>query len=484
MRDRSDYDALVVGSGPNGLAAAITMAREGCTVLLLEAKNTVGGGMRSDELTLPGFVHDVCSAIHPLAVVSPFFRKLKLEQKGLKWIFPPAALAHPLDDGGAALLSTSIEDTARTLGRDKKRYARLMNRLTGVVEGAINDLLGPLHIPRDPLATLQFGWRGILPAATFARRWFRDDAARGLFAGISAHAIAPLEHWTTAAFALLLGAAGHVKGWPLVKGGSQKLADALAAELFALGGTIETSVSVTSLDQLPKARAVFLDLSPLQLDAIAADRLPASYRRCLQSHRYGPGAFKIDWALDAPIPWKAKACLEAGTVHVGGTLSEIAASERAVWEGHHPEHPFVLVVQQSLFDPSRVPSGKQSAWGYCHVPNGSAVDMRERIEKQIERFAPGFRERILARSVMSPREMEAYNPNYTGGDIAGGALNPWRLFIRPMGRWKPYATPLRGVYLCSASTPPGGGVHGMCGYHAARRALRERFHCERGIAIL
>ncbi len=475
MHDRNDYDALVVGSGPNGLAAAITMAREGCTVLLLEAKNTVGGGMRSDELTLPGFVHDVCSAIHPLALASPFFRGLELDQKGLEWIFPPAALAHPLDDGSAALLQTSIEDTAQTLGQDKQRYVQLMYRLTGIMKRAINDLLGPVHLPRYPLAMLQFGWRGLLPAATFARRWFQGNAARGLFAGISAHAIAPLEHWTTAAFGLLLGAAGHVNGWPLVKGGSQKLADALAAELRALGGTIETSVSVRSLTQLPKARAVLFDLSPRQLDAIAADRLPASYRRCLQSHRHGPGAFKIDWALDGPIPWKAKECLDAGTVHVGGTLSEIATSERSVWTGDHPERPFVLVVQQSLFDTSRVPAGKQSAWGYCHVPNGSTIDVKDRIEQQIERFAPGFRERILARSVMSPREMEEYNPNYIGGDIAGGALDPWRLFVRPLGRWKPYATPLKGVYLCSASTPPGGGVHGMCGYHAARRALRERF---------
>ena len=475
MHDRYDYDALIVGSGPNGLAAAITMAREGCTVLLMEAKHTVGGGMRSDELTLPGFVHDVCSAIHPLAIASPFFRGLELDQKGLQWIFPPVALAHPLDDGSAALLRTSIEDTAQTLGQDKKGYAKLMHQLTGIMEEAINDLLGPLHIPRHPLATLQFGWRGLLPAATFARRWFQGDAAQGLFAGISAHAIAPLEHWTTAAFGLLLAAAGHLNGWPLVKGGSQKLADALAAEMLSLGGTIETSVRVTSLDKLPKARAVLFDLSPRQLDAIAGDRLPGAYRRCLQSHRHGPGAFKIDWALDGPIPWKAQECLEAGTVHVGGTLSEIADSERAVWTGNHPELPFVLVVQQSLFDPTRVPSGKQSAWGYCHVPNGSTVDMGERIESQIERFAPGFRERILARSVMTPREMEEYNPNYIGGDIAGGALDPWRLFVRPLGRWKPYATPLKGIYLCSASTPPGGGVHGMCGYHAARSALRERF---------
>jgi phytoene dehydrogenase-like protein len=475
MNNTNDYDALVVGSGPNGLAAAITMAREGCTVLLLEIKDTVGGGMRSEELTLPGFVHDVCSAIHPLAVASPFFKELKLDQKDLQWIYPPAALAHPLGDGKAALLRKSIDATAQTLGVDKKVYAELMYRLTGTMDGALNDLLGPLRIPKHPLATLQFGWRGLLPAATFARRWFHGDLAQGLFAGISAHAIAPLEHWTTAAFGLLLGTAGHLNGWPLVKGGSQKLADLLAAELVSLGGTIETSVNVTTLDQLPKARVVLFDLSPRQLDTIAADRLPGSYRKCLQSHQHGPAAFKIDWALDGPIPWKAQECLEAGTVHVGGTLSEIADSEQDVWKGKHPELPFVLVVQQSLFDPSRVPEGKQSAWGYCHVPNGSTVDMGERIENQIERFAPGFRERILARAVINPQGMEEYNPNYIGGDIAGGALNPWSLFVRPLGQWKPYATPLKGIYLCSASTPPGGGVHGMCGYHAARMALRENF---------
>lgn len=475
MHDRDDYDAVVVGSGPNGLAAAITMAREGCTVLLVEAKKTVGGGMRSDELTLPGFVHDVCSAIHPLAVASPFFKGLELDKKGLQWIFPPAALAHPLDNGTTALLKTSIDDTAHTLGEDGTRYVRLMHRLTRSTEGVISDVLGPLRIPQHPRATLRFGWRGLLPAVVFSRRWFQGEGARGLFAGISAHAIAPLEHWTTAAFGLLLGAAGHLKGWPLVQGGSQKLADALAAEFLSLGGTIATSVNVTSLDQLPKARAVLFDLSPRQLDAIASDRLPSSYRRCLQSHRHGPGAFKIDWALDGPIPWKAGECSEAGTVHLGGTLSEIAAAERAVWAGVHPERPFVLVVQQSLFDETRVPAGKQSAWGYCHVPNGSTRDMTESIENQIERFAPGFRDRILARSVMTPRDMEDYNPNYIGGDIAGGALHPWHLFVRPLGRWKPYATPLKGMYLCSASTPPGGGVHGMCGYHAARRVLREHF---------
>jgi phytoene dehydrogenase-like protein len=475
MHDNNDYDAIIVGSGPNGLSAAITMAREGCRVLLLEAKDTVGGGMRSEELTLPGFVHDVCSAIHPLAAASPFFRMLNLEQKDLEWIFPPAALAHPLNDGTAAVLRTSIKDTVQTLGEDDKRYARLMERLTAILEDCINDLPSPLGIPKHPLATLRFGWRGLLPAASFARRWFRGEHARGLFAGISAHAIAPLEHWTTAAFGLLLGAAGHLKGWPLVKGGSQKLADTMAQELISLGGTIETSFKVNSLSQLPKARAVLFDLSPRHLDAIVADRFPSPYRQCLQAHRHGPGSFKLDWALDGTIPWKAEACLEAGTVHVGGTLSEIAASERAVWRGAHPERPFVLVVQQSLFDSSRVPEGKQPAWGYCHVPNGSSIDMTERIENQIERFAPGFRDKILFRSVMSTRDIEEYNPNYIGGDIAGGALNPWGLFVRPLGQWKPYATPLKGIYLCSASTPPGGGVHGMCGYHAARLALRELF---------
>ena len=373
------------------------------------------------------------------------------------------------------MLQSSIEATAGALGQDERSYARLMRLLVPSWGKVLSDILGPPRLPRHPLLSLRFGLRALFPAATFARTYFRDERARGLFAGMAAHAIAPLEHWTTAAFGLMLGAAGHVVGWPLVQGGSQKLADALAACLLSLGGTIETGVRVRSLDEVPKSRVVLFDVTPRQLGAIVGDKYPAAYRRRLQSHHYGPGAFKVDWALDGPIPWKARECLQAATVHAGGTLAEIASAERAVWEGKHPEHPFVLLAQQSLFDPPRAPRGKQTAWGYCHVPNGSAEDMTERIERQIERFAPGFRERILARHVMAPAALEEYNANYIGGDIVGGAFSPWNVFVRPLGRWKPYATPLKGIYLCSASMPPGGGVHGMCGYYAARLALRERF---------
>jgi phytoene dehydrogenase-like protein len=431
--------------------------------------------MRSAELTLPGFTHDICSAIHPLAAASPFFRDLNLDEYGLEWIYPPASVAHPFEDGSAALLYRSIEAASEILGADGERYSRLMKALTGMWDAVIPDVLGPLRIPRHPFASLRFGWRAALPATTFARTWFRGERARGLFAGMAAHSIAPLEHWMTAAFGLTMGAAGHAVGWPVAKGGSQELADALARCFVANGGTIETGVPVNSINSLPKGRAVLFDVGPSQLARICGHSLPSGYRKILKSHRYGPGVWKVDWAVDGPIPWKAKECLLAGTVHVGGTIGEIAAAERDVWEGRHPEEPFVILAQQSPFDDSRAPKDKHTVWAYCHVPNGSDIDMTERIEARIEGFAPGFRERILARHSMSPIEMEEYNPNYIGGDIAGGANNFWRLFVRPLGRWKPYVTPIKGVYLCSASMPPGGGVHGMCGYFAAQAVLRDWF---------
>jgi phytoene dehydrogenase-like protein len=478
MRDR--YDAVVVGSGPNGLAAAITLARAGRSVLVLEAKETVGGGTRSAELTLPGFVHDVCSAVHPLAVGSPFFKSLPLERFGLDWIHPPASVAHPLDDGTAVIVQRSIEATSETLGVDATAYRRLMKPLVADWDHLAREFLGPLRFPRHPITLARFAPLALLPAATLAKIVFRGERARALFAGMACHSIMPLEQITTAAFGLMLNITAHAVGWPIPKGGSQSIANALAANLKSLGGEIVTGCEVKCLDQLPPQnaphQAVLLDVTPHQLDRIAGDQLPASYRRKLQGYRYGPGVFKIDFALDGPIPWRARDCAQAATVHVGGTLEEIAMSERAVGHGQHPERPFVLVAQSSLFDPTRAPEGKHTVWAYCHVPNGSSIDMSERIIAQIERFAPGFRDRILAQTTRTSQEMERYNPNYIGGDINGGVQDWRQLFTRPVARINPYTTPTKGIYLCSSSTPPGGGVHGMCGYHAAHAVLQTNSH--------
>lgn len=474
MPENSGYDAVVVGSGPNGLAAAITLAEAGCAVLLLEAKATVGGGLRSAELTLPGFNHDICSAIHPLGVGSPFFRRLPLADYGLAWIYPPAAVAHPLDDGSAAVLEPSIEATSATLGPDAAAYRQLLAPLVADWDKLVAELLGPLPFPpRHPLALARFGLSALRSARGLAESRFKGERARALLAGLAAHSIMPLEKPPTASFGLVLGLLGHALGWPLPQGGSQRLADALAAYFQSLGGEIVTNHPVEAVEDLPPSRVVLFDVTPRQFLRLAGERLPAGYRRQLEKYRYGPGVFKVDFALAGPIPWQAAECLRAGTVHVGGTLAEVAASERAMWHGPPAEKPFVLVVQQSLFDSTRAPAGKHTVWTYCHVPHGSTVDMTARIEAQIERFAPGFRERILARHVMSPAYLEQYNPNYVGGDINGGVQDLWQLFTRPTLRWwAPYATPVKGFYLCSSSTPPGGGVHGMCGYHAAKAALR------------
>ncbi|HET9111631.1 MAG TPA: NAD(P)/FAD-dependent oxidoreductase [Ktedonobacterales bacterium] len=473
MSARGEYDAVVVGSGPNGLAAAITLALEGRSVAVFEAHDTVGGGMRSGEVTLPGFIHDICSTAHPLGVASPFFRTLPLKRYGLEWVQPPAPLAHPLL-AGAALLERSITRTAARLGRDGAAWRRLMEPPARDWDAIAEAFLGPLRpiaLAAHPVALGRFGLRALPSASLLARTLFRDDAARALFAGMAAHAMLPLEQPPSAAFGLMLGVSGHVAGWPFARGGSQRIADALAAYLRDLGGEIFTGAPIESLDTLPSARAILCDVTPRQLLAIAGKRLPTGYAAALRRYRYGPGSFKIDYALDGPVPWSDPACLRAGTVHVGGTLEEIAAGERAVARGETPERPLTLVAQQSLFDPTRAPQGKQTLWAYCHVPNGSPVDMTERIEAQIERFAPGFRERVLVRHVSGPADLERYNPNYVGGDINGGLQDFAQLFTRPTLSLDPYRTPVEGLYICSSSTPPGGGVHGMCGYWAAQDAL-------------
>jgi phytoene dehydrogenase-like protein len=465
-------DAVVVGSGPNGLAAAIAIARTGRSVLVLEGADTIGGGMRTAELTLPGFRHDVCSAIHPLAVASPFLRVLPLAEHGLEWVEPPAAVAHPLDGGRAVLLERSVTATAAQLGRDGDAYGRLFDPLVARAGAILHDALGPLRLPFSPVTASRFGAAALQPAARLARRRFRDGDARALFVGLAAHSLLPLDRAPSAGVGLVLGLLGHTAGWPFPRGGSHALADALAAHLRALGGEIECGHRVDWAHDLPAARAVLLDVSPREAVRIAGPLFPERYRMRLERFRYGPGAFKLDLALDGPIPWAAPACAQAATVHVGGSLEEIAASEAAVWRGETEERPFVIVAQQSLFDGSRAPADRHTVWAYCHVPNGSRVDMTERIERQIERFAPGFRERILARHALGPGELEASNPNYVGGDINGGAQDLRQLFARPAPRLDPYSTPAPGLFLCSASTPPGGGVHGMCGYWAARAALR------------
>jgi phytoene dehydrogenase-like protein len=466
-------EAIVVGSGPNGLAAAIVLARAGVAVRVLEAEDTIGGGCRSAELTLPGFVHDVCAAIHPLGIASPFMRSVPLAEHGVEWIEPPAALAHPFDDGSAAIVVRSVDETAASLGEDGERYRKLMEPLVARHAALTEDLLGPVTRPRHPAALARFSVRAALPASVAARRAFRGEKARALFAGLSAHSILPLTRTPSAAFGVFLGLLAHSAGWPMARGGSQAIADGLAGYLRSLGGEVETGRRVGSLAELTGVAPLLLDVTPRQLLALAGDSLPSGYHRSLSRFRYGPGVFKVDWALDGPIPWRAEGCTLAGTVHLGATLEEIVVSEAAPWRGEVAERPFVLLAQQSLFDPSRAPAGKHTAWAYCHVPNGWAGDATESIEAQVERFAPGFRERILERSTMGTSALEAHNSNYVGGDINGGAATLRQVVARPVLRVSPYATPLPGVFLCSSSTPPGGGVHGMCGMHAAGAALRR-----------
>lgn len=466
----TDYDAVVVGAGPNGLAAAIALARSGRSVLVIEAKATIGGGARTAELTLPGFRHDICSAIHPLGLGSPFLRTLPWDRLGVEWMQPDLPLAHPLDDGSAVGLHRSFAETAASIGRDGGAWRALLAPLAADWEKLAPTLLGPHPFSPHLLALARFGLPGLLPANVLPRLAFREERARALFAGLAAHSFLDFAQPFSSAFGLVLGMLAHAVGWPIPRGGSQAIVDGMAQYLRELGGDIVCGWEVESLEELPKSRAVLLDVTPRQFLRLAGERLPAGYRRQLEGYRYGPGVFKIDYALSEPVPWRAEECRRAGTVHVGGALAEIAASERAANRGELAARPYVLVAQQSLFDASRAPAGKQTLWAYCHVPHGSTADRTEAIEQQIERFAPGFRETILARSIRNTQAIEAYNPNYIGGDINGGVQDIRQLWSRPLLRWPPYSTPLAGVFLCSSSTPPGGGVHGMCGHHAARAA--------------
>ena len=468
----TEYDAVVVGSGPNGLVAAITIAREGRRVLVVEGQPTAGGGTRSAELTEPGFVHDVCSAVHPLGVASPALRALPLDRHGLRWVFPAVPLAHPLD-AHTVLLERSVEATSSRLGVDAKAWTSLMAPVVDGGFGLIDDVLSPLSPPRHPIRMARFGLHALRSATGLVRTTFAGTEAPALFAGAAAHAIQPFDRRITAGVGIFFAALGHLAGWPLAEGGSQAIADALVAELRAQGGDVECGRWVSTLDELPSSRVVLADVVPRNLVAIAGDRLPASVRKRYLRFRHGPAAFKLDYALSDPVPWRDPKTATAATVHVGGTFDEIAAAEHDVAGGGHPDRPFVLVSQPSLFDGTRAPAGRHTLWAYCHVPNGSTVDMTVAVESQIERFAPGFRETIISRRRASPAEIEADNPNYVGGDIAGGMADLRQLFSRPVVSLRPWATGAPGLYLCSSSTPPGAGVHGMCGLHAAKLALRR-----------
>lgn len=467
------YDAVVIGSGPNGLSAAILLAKAGLSTIIYEMGSSPGGGMRSAELTVPGFVHDICSAIHPLAISSPFFKQLPLDEFGLEWINPPSCLAHPFDNKNAVLLNPSLESTAENLGIDGGRYKNLIAPFVKKWEKFGNEILAPFHLPVHPFLLGRFANLAFRSAFRLWEKNFKTIEAQSLFAGLAGHSLMPLDQPLTAAFGLMLAICGHVAGWPFPKGGAQKIADALVAFFQSIGGEIELNRPVQNLQEFLECKIVMCDVSPKELLRIGGSLFPEKYQKKLLNFRYGPGSFKVDWALSQPIPWSDERCNLAGCLHLGGTSSEILSAEREVSEGKHPEKPFVILAQQTLFDAARAPEGKHTAWGYCHVPNGSSVDMTKAIEDQIERFAPGFRECILARSVKTAMDLEGYNPNYVGGDINGGVQDISQLFSRPAYLFHPYSTPVKNVFICSSSTPPGGGVHGMCGYHAAKAALKN-----------
>ncbi len=471
--ERSSYDAIVIGSGANGLSAAICLASAGMSVLILEAQSTIGGACRTLSLTLPGFKHDICSSIYPLAIGSPYFRTLPLERHGLKWIHPDYPFAHPFEDGTAVVLHRSIEKTAAYLEEDSAAYKKLFGSLNPDWDELSRALLKPAQMLSYPFGLAHFGMKALMSARTLVDRKFKGRKAKALFTGVAAHSALRMEAPASASVGLVLSIAAHCVGWPMPEGGAQSLTDALVAHFLELGGEIISDCHVDSLDDLPFSKLVLCDLTPRQILKIAGDKLPNSYRSQLSRFTYGPGSFKVDWALDSPVPWKNEAVCKAGTVHIGGTAEEIAEAEAQVVRGEHPERPYILLAQTSLFDSTRAPDGKHTLWGYCHVPNSSTFDMTERIEEQIERMAPGFRKTILARNSLSPLAMQEKNENHIGGDINGGALNLGQIFTRPTVRMIPYSTPLPGLYICSSSTPPGGGVHGMPGWYAAQCALHN-----------
>jgi phytoene dehydrogenase-like protein len=474
----SSYDAVIVGSGPNGLSAALVLAQAGLSTLVVEAHETPGGGARTAELTLPGFFHDVCSTVHPLGVASPFFRTLNLAEHGVSWCEPPLALAHVLRDGSAVTLERSLTRTARGLGADESAYSALMAPFVTNAADLLRDILGPLGVPHSPLLLARFGLVALGSLSGMVNRHFTEEGTKALLAGMGAHAMQPLTAAATASFGLVLGLAAHVAGWPVAKGGSAAITQALVRMLEARGGKLCLGRRVEGLEQLPPARAYLFDVTPRQFLSIAGSHLPSVFRRRLRRFRYGPGVFKLDWALSGPVPWKDPSCSRAATVHLAGNLEDVAASEAGLGRGQLSPRPFVIFVQPSLFDPSRAPAGAHTAWAYCHVPWGSDVDATELIEHQVERFAPGFKRLILARHAIGANALERYNANYVGGDINGGSALLSQLFTRPTVRLDPYSTPNPKLFICSSSTPPGGGVHGMCGYWAAQSALRRVFRRE------